>query len=93
MVLAMPCMSVCYPLIVKFQAMGKAKASLIVSVLRKGVIDIPLYLLMDSLVPLYGCMWVQPIVDTVSLIAAVFINHAIIRELKKTESISLPSAE
>ena len=93
MVLAMPCMSVCYPLIVKFQAMGKAKASLIVSVLRKGVIDIPLYFLMDSLVPLYGCMWVQPIVDTVSLIAAVSINHAIIRELKKTESISLPSAE
>ena len=73
--------------------MGKAKASLIVSVLRKGVIDIPLYFLMDSLVPLYGCMWVQPIVDTVSLIAAVSINHAIIRELKKTESISLHSAE
>lgn len=93
MVLAMPCMSVCYPLIVKFQAMGRAGASLIVSVLRKGVIDIPLYFLMDALAPLYGCMWVQPIVDTISLVAAVLINYAIVRNLKKTGSIPIPSAE
>ena len=69
MVVAMPFMSVCYPLITKFQAMGKAKESLTVSVMRKGVLDIPLYFAMDALVPLYGCMWVQPIVDTVSLTA------------------------
>lgn len=67
MVLAMPLMSLCYPLIIKFQAMGKAKESITVSILRKGVLDIPLYFMMDALFPLYGCMWVQPIVDTLSL--------------------------
>ena len=42
-----------------------------VAVLRKGVLDIPLLFLLDGLLPLYGCMMVQPIVDAVSLVAAV----------------------
>lgn len=71
MVVAMPMMSLCYPMIIQFQAMGKTKESLICSVLRKGVVDIPLLFCMDSLLPLYGCMVVQPIVDTLSLIAAI----------------------
>lgn len=79
MVVAMPFMSVCYPLITKFQAMGKAKESLTVSVMRKGVLDIPLYFVMDAVKPLYGCMWVQPIVDTVSLAAALALDRRIAR--------------
>lgn len=70
MVTAMPAMSICYPMIIQFQAMGKAKESLVCSVLRKGVLDLPLLFLMDRLLPLYGCMLVQPIVDAVSLAAA-----------------------
>lgn len=72
MVIAMPMMSLCYPMIVQFQAMGKVKESLICSVLRKGVLDIPLLFLLNRFIPLYGCMIVQPIVDTVSLIAAIY---------------------
>ena len=67
MVIAMPLMSVCYPMIIQFQAMGRAKESLICSVLRKGVLDIPLLFLMDALIPLLGLMWVQPIVDAISM--------------------------
>ena len=70
MVTAMPMMSVCYPMIIQFQAMGKFKESLVCSVLRKGVLDIPLLFLMNGLLGLYGCMWVQPIVDAISLTAA-----------------------
>lgn len=70
MVTAMPFMAVCYPMIIQFQAMGRAKEALIVSILRKGVLDLPLLLLMDSRYPLYGCMWVQPIVDFISLFVA-----------------------
>ena len=66
----MPMMSLCYPLIIQFQAMGKARESLVCSILRKGVLDIPLLFLMDTLFPLYGCMWVQPMVDGFSLVAA-----------------------
>lgn len=70
MVTAMPLMAVCYPMIIQFQAIGRAKEALICSVLRKGVIDIPLLFLMDTLFPLTGCMMVQPIVDSLSLTAA-----------------------
>ncbi|MGN1230414.1 MAG: MATE family efflux transporter [Anaerotignum sp.] len=70
MVLAMPFMALCYPLIIQFQAMGKVREALITSILRKGVLDVPLLFLMDGLFPLYGCMWVQPIVDCVSLMVA-----------------------
>lgn len=79
MVIAMPMMSVCNPLIINFQAMGKARESLICSVLRKGVLDIPFLFLMDGIWPLYGCMLVQPIVDTISMAAALICN----RRLKK----------
>ena len=71
MVTAMPLMSICYPMIIQFQAMKRTKESLICSVLRKGVLDIPLLFWMDSLFPLYGLMWVQPIVDALSLMACV----------------------
>lgn len=70
MVTAMPLMSVCYPMIIQFQAMGRFRESMICSVLRKGVLDIPLLFFMNGLFGLYGCMWVQPIVDAVSLTAA-----------------------
>lgn len=70
MVTAMPLMAVCYLLIIQFQAMGRARESLICCVLRKGVLDIPMLFLLDKLLPLYGCMWVQPIMDTISLFVA-----------------------
>lgn len=76
MVTAMPMMAVCYPMIIHFQAMGKVKEALLCSILRKGVLDIPLLYLMDKWIPLYGCMWVQPIVDTISLfVSIIFYLH------------------
>ncbi|NLV51396.1 MAG: hypothetical protein GXY20_11970, partial [Clostridiales bacterium] len=83
MVVAMPMMSLCYPMIVQFQAMGKVKEALICSILRKGVIDIPLLFVLDMLIPLYGCLMVQPIVDTVSLVFAIFFYRKILRDEKK----------
>lgn len=83
MVTAMPMMSVCYPMIIQFQAMGKFKASMVCSVLRKGVLDIPLLFLMNGLFGLYGCMWVQPVVDTVSLAAA----GGFYRRMRRTEGL------
>lgn len=80
MVIAMPMMSLCYPMIIQFQAMGKARESLVCSILRKGVLDIPLLFLLDTWLPLYGCMWVQPIVDTISLIVAIGFYRALRRK-------------
>lgn len=85
MVIAMPMMSVCYPMIVQFQAMGKAKESIVCSLLRKGVIDIPLLFAFDYIKPLYGLMWVQPVVDTVSLIVASIFYARILHKEQRTQ--------
>ena len=78
MVVAMPMVAINYPMIIQFQAMGKIKESLICSILRKGVLDIPLLFLFDRIAPLYGLMWVQPVVDMISLLAAVYFYTRII---------------
>ena len=76
-------------MIIQFQAMGEVKASLACSILRKGILDIPLLFVMDSLFPLYGCMWVQPIVDAISLVvAAAFYRGALRREAARPLSSS-----
>lgn len=82
MVIAMPMMSVCNPLIIEFQAMGKVRESLICSILRKGVLDIPCLFIMDGIWPLYGCMLVQPIVDAISMTAALICYRKISKELR-----------
>ena len=69
-VIAMPFMAVCYPSIILFQAMEHTREALICSILRKGVVDIPLLFLMDALWPLFGCLWVQPIVDFTAMVVA-----------------------
>jgi len=80
MVTAMPLMSVVYPMIIQFQAMGSVRESLICSIIRKGVVDIPLLYVLDSLLPLYGTMLVQPIVDAISLIVAIYFYRKIRRK-------------
>ena len=42
-------------MIIQFQAMGKFKESMVCSILRKGVLDIPLLFLMNALLGLNGC--------------------------------------
>ena len=70
MVTAMPMMAFCYPMIIQFQGMGKVKESIICSFLRKGALDIPLLFALSGIFGLYGCVFVQPIVDTVSMIVS-----------------------
>lgn len=78
-VVAMPFMAICYPAITYFQAMQRTREALVCSILRKGVLDIPLLFLMNACLGLYGCMWVQPIVDFTSMLFAVFFLYRIHR--------------
>lgn len=80
MVVAMPLMSIGYCSTVHFQAMGHAREALVVTVIRKGLLDIPLLWLMDSIYPLYGCMWVQPIVDFIAVLAVFRFTRLLRRE-------------
>ena len=67
-VVAMPFMAICYPSITLFQTTGHIKEALVCTMLRKGVLDIPLLILFNSLLPLLGCLWVQPVLDFISMI-------------------------
>ena len=80
-IIAQPLVAVNYPMIIQFQAMGQVKEAMITSILRKGVLDIPLLFLMNWLIPLYGCLWVQVIVDSVSLIVCLILYRRMNRRL------------
>ncbi len=60
-----------YALISFFQAAGKGVRSLILALLRKGVLDIPLMFALNSLIPVYGVVWATPIADIICCAAAV----------------------
>lgn len=68
--LAMPLMAATSIFTAFFQAAGQSREAAVLSVLRKGVTDIPLMILLNALVPMNGIMMAQPIMDTVSLTVA-----------------------
>ena len=69
-------------MIIQFQAMEKNKGIHDLFRAPERVLDIPLLFLLNAVFGLYGCMWVQPIVDSISLIAA----GVFFRRLEKEDS-------
>ncbi len=53
-----------------FQATGKKLQPLILSLLRKGGLDIPLMLIFDSMLGIDGIAWATPLADALALAAA-----------------------
>lgn len=58
-----------------FQSFGKWKTSLILSILRLGVIFVILCFVLDYFFKLKGLMWVQAITDTLSCIIAIVLYY------------------
>lgn len=56
-----------------FQAVGKWKTSLLLSVLRLGIIFTALSFILDAIWGVDGLMWVQAITDTLSFVIAAFL--------------------
>ena len=54
-----------------FQATGSSKQSLVVSVMRKGAIDLPLMIALNAAWPIYGLMLAQPIMESVTALTAI----------------------
>ncbi len=80
-IVAQPLVAINYPMIIQFQAMGQVREAMICSILRKGVLDIPLLFIMNSLIPLYGCLAVQIIVDLISLVVCLALNRRVNRRI------------
>lgn len=66
----LPGMTGSFILTALFQAAGKPKEALFLSVYRKGAVDIPLLFLFNALLPMYGLLAVQLVVDTSALFIA-----------------------
>lgn len=70
-----------YAFISFFQAVGRSRKSFLLAILRKGVLDIPLMLILVGLIPIYGIVWATPIADVLCCGAAVTMFAAFVRQL------------
>ena len=61
-----------------FQAMGKWKESLALSVIRQAFLIIPLLILLNRLMGAYGLVWSQPIADTISFLVGTGLYRSIV---------------
>lgn len=63
-----------------FQAMGKWQPSLFLSLFRQALLLIPLLIILNHAVGLYGLVWSQPISDTCSLILGIILYRMLLRK-------------
>ena len=69
-----------YTIISFFQATGHGKKSFLLAILRKGIVDIPLMLLLNRVLPVYGIVLATPLADALCCAAA---NAMLIAFLKQ----------
>lgn len=62
-----------YTVISFFQATGASIKSLILALLRKGILDIPLMFILNGVFPIYGIVCATPIADFICCIAALIL--------------------
>lgn len=78
---ALPFTAVAFLMVCYFQAIGKSRHATVLSSVRKGVLDVPLMFAMNALVPLYGPVMCQPIMDVVTTVCAILMYWQIKRTL------------
>ena len=64
-----------------FQATGKRRRPLVLSLLRKGSVDVPLMVLFNHLFQLTGVAWATPVADTIAALTALAMILPYIRTL------------
>ena len=87
--LALPFITVEFMLIAVFQAIGGAKQAFILSLFRKGILDLPLMVLANHLWPMYGLMLVQPIMECMGAAIALLLYLRVQKQLQATNIYSL----
>ena len=66
-----PLIPVSMVIITMFQSVGKKVVPTVLSMLRKGCVDIPAMILMNRLAGVNGIAWGTPIADVISMIVAI----------------------
>lgn len=77
-----PCISVTLIIITVFQSVGKKVQPLLLSLLRKGGLDVPFMFLMNDLLGVNGIVWATPIADFSAMVIAVIIFLLFWKRLK-----------
>ena len=81
--LSCPSLSVTMMVITLFQATGKKVQPMILSLLRKGGLDIPFMFLMNALVGVKGIAWANPMADVLAMTVAVCLFVSFWRKLQE----------
>lgn len=68
-----PCISVTMIIITIFQSIGKKVQPMILSLLRKGGLDVPMMILMNHLTGINGITWATPMADFGAMVIAILI--------------------
>ena len=84
--LATPLASIVYLTNTVFQAAGRRFSSFLLSILRKGCMDIPLMFLFKSLMGMYGIVWATPTAEIGSILVAVFLIRLMVRDIRREEN-------
>ena len=82
---ACPMSSITFFSLTVFQATGKKLAPIILSVLRKGTIDLPFMVLFNTLIGINGVAWATPVAETVSMLASAVLVLPYIKKLAKVQ--------
>ena len=78
-----PCISVTMIIITLFQSVGRKVAPLILSLLRKGCLDVPLMFLMNYLIGVNGIAWATPMADITAMLTAICVFIPFWKSLKR----------
>ena len=79
--LAVPLTAVNFLISYTLQAMGKGVQSAVLTSCRQGVLNIPLLLILNSTVGLYGMIWAQLVVEIIMLPVSLGMYRATFRHL------------
>lgn len=71
-----------------FQALGKGKEALILSIARQGVFLIPAIIILPKIFELNGVIYAQPLADGFTFIVSLILFIKIVKELRETEKLS-----
>lgn len=77
-----PFSALAYTVISFFQAVGSGKKSFILAILRKGIVDIPLMIVLNTVAPIYGVVSATPVADIVCCTVSIFLLRRYLISIK-----------
>lgn len=91
--LGAPFSAFAYSVISFFQATGRGGRSLLLALLRKGILDIPLMFFLGAVYPTYGIVWATPAADFICSLVAVLLFAHFLKHHGADKPLSVPEGQ